>query len=94
MSYDEDLSLLHKRLDDLEARLAQKEGEIAKRGPVPSHHRAHIDEIYAKARATRQKLSRSEETTWDSVKDEVDADWEALTASYRRWIEQVDDDYR
>jgi len=94
MSYDDDLSDLHKRLDDLETRLAEKEGEIAKRGPVPAHHRARIDALYAQARATRQKLSNSEETTWDAVKDEVAADWEALTASYQHWIEQVDADYR
>lgn len=94
MSYDDDLSDLHKRLDDLEARLAEKEEEIAKRGPIPSYHRARIDEIYAQARATRKKLSNSDETTWDSVKDEAEAEWEALTASYEHWIEQVDEGHR
>lgn len=94
MSYDADLSDLHRRLDDLESRLAEKEGEIAKNGPIPSYHRARIDEIYAQARATRQKLSNSKETTWASVKGEVEADWQALTASYQNWIERVDQDYR
>jgi uncharacterized coiled-coil protein SlyX len=94
MSYEEDLSDLHKRLDDLEQRLAAKEAEIAKRGAIPPHHQKHIDEIYAKARAARDKLGRCEESTWDSVKDEVEADWLDLTASFRHWVAHVDEDYR
>jgi len=94
MSYQEDRSALHKRLDDFETRLAEKERAIAKRGAVPPHHRERIDEIYAKARATRAKLSNSQETTWESVKDEVEADAESLAANFEDWLERVDQDYR
>jgi len=53
MSHDDSPSDLHRRLDDLEKRLAEKEAEISNSGEVPAHHRERIDAIYAKARATR-----------------------------------------
>ena len=93
MSYDEDLSDLQRRLDDFDSRLADKEGEIAKKGPIAPHHRERIDALYAQARATREKLNGSEESTWESVKAEVEADWVDLSASWQHWIARVDEDY-
>jgi len=45
MSYDEDLSRLHKRLDDLERQLAEKEAAIAKAGTLSSHDRRRVEEL-------------------------------------------------
>ena len=94
MSFDEDLSQLHQRLDGLEKRLAEKESEIGRTGPVPSRHREQIDEIYAGARAIRQKLQDPEESTWEAVKHELEVDWTALTHSFEHWVNHVDEEYR
>jgi uncharacterized coiled-coil protein SlyX len=94
MSHDERHSDLHQRLDDLEKRLAEKEAEIGRTGPVPSHHREHIDEIAARARAIRQKLQKPEESTWEAVKHEAEVDWQALANAFELWVDHVDEDYR
>lgn len=94
MNYREELSDHHKRLDALERRLAEKEAEIAKMGTIPPHQRKRIDELYAKARASRQRLRGSEESTWSSMRHEFEADWEALSAGFRHWLKLVDEEYR
>jgi uncharacterized coiled-coil protein SlyX len=94
MSYDEDLSRLHKRLDDLERRLAEKEAAIAKAGALSSHDRRRVEELYDKARISREKLLASERSTWDAVKHDLEADWDALSGSFDHWVEQVDARYR
>lgn len=94
MSYDEDLSDLHKRLDDLEKRLTEKEAKIGQTESFPPHHREKIDEIYARARAIRRKLVEPEESTWEAMKHELEADWEALTHGFEHWVNHVDEEYR
>lgn len=94
MSHDDRMSDLHRRLDGLERRLAEKQAEISKNRAVPTRLRERIDEIYAKARATRQKLLDSELSPWDAVKHEFESDWEGLTASFEEWVERMDEEHR
>ncbi len=93
MSFQSDLSDLNQRLDDLERRLAEKESAIAGGGAVPARHQERIDEIYAKAKASREKLHGSKESTWEAAKIELEADWASLLASFQEWIAEIDEDY-
>lgn len=93
MSYEEDLSDLHGRLDDLERRLAEKQAAIAGGGALPSRHQARIDEIYAQAKAARAKLQGSEASTWQAAKIELEADWTSLLASFQEWVAEIDEEY-
>ncbi|RMD62493.1 MAG: hypothetical protein D6826_07335 [Alphaproteobacteria bacterium] len=94
MHDNETVADLRRRLDDFEKRLAAREAQIAKTGPVPSRHRARIDEMYAKAAALREKIQGTEESTWDVMKHELKEDWEALINSFNRWIIHVDEDFQ
>jgi len=94
MSHDENLSDLHQRLDGLEKRLAEKEAEIGRTGPIPPRHREQIDEIAARARAIRQKLRDPEESGWEAVKDEAEVDWDVLAHAFELWVDRVDEDYQ
>jgi uncharacterized coiled-coil protein SlyX len=94
MSFDENRSNLHQRLDDLEKRLVEKEAEIGRTGSVPSHHRKKIDEIATRVRTIRRKLQDPEESSWEAVKHEAEVDWEALAHSFAHWVDHVDEDYR
>ena len=85
---------VHHRLDELERRLAEKESEISGTGAGLRHHQDQIDDLYAKARALREKLVQPEETRWEAVGDEVEADWEILKHSFERWVAHVDEDFR
>ena len=92
MSHNESLSARRRHLDDLERRLKEKEAELSQIGQA-SHYRKQIDDMYAKARAMRQKLVQPGETRWDAVKDEVESDWEILSHSFERWVAHVDSEY-
>ena len=85
MSHDESFSGMRRRLDELEERLKEKEAELSRIGQV-SHYRHQIDDMYAKAKAIRQKLVQPGESRWDAVKDEVESDWEILSHSFERWV--------
>ena len=85
---------LHKRLDDLEQRIAKKKAELARSGDIPAHHEAHLEDVYAKARKVRAKLFASDESTWDAVKDELESDYLAVAAHFEDWVNRLDEDYR
>jgi uncharacterized coiled-coil protein SlyX len=92
MSNGEGFREMHRRIDDLEKRLAAKAAEIGKAGKVPPDFQERIDEMYAKAKALRQKLQR--EKGWEAVKDEAEADWDILSHSFERWVSHVDAVFR
>jgi predicted nucleic acid-binding Zn-ribbon protein len=85
---------LHKRLDDLRDRIAEKKAEIARSSAIAVHHRARTDEIYGKARKTRQKLLASEESTWQAMKDELVSEWQALMSGFENWVSHVDENFK
>lgn len=94
MSPDKDLMDLHKRLDDLEKRLAEKEAQIGRAGPVSDHQRGHIDDIQARVHAVRGKLPASGDDQWDTAKHELEADVEALTHVFENWATHVDKEFK
>jgi uncharacterized coiled-coil protein SlyX len=94
MGRSEISSDFRQRLDDLEKRLAEKGAAIARSGHIAPEHRREISEIYAKARALREKLVQPSESTWDAAKDEIEADWEILSHSFERWVGHVDAEYQ
>ena len=85
---------LHKRLDDLRDRIAEKKAEIARSGAIAVHHRARTDKIYGTARKTRQKLLASEESTWQAMKDELVSEWQALMSGFENWVSYVDENFK
>ena len=92
MSQKETSSDLHQRLDDLEKRLAENEAEIKRTGFVPPHHREQIDRIAAEAGAMGRKILGAKQSTWGTMKRELDADWNTLSHSFELWVQHVDKD--
>jgi hypothetical protein len=93
MTTEQRLAALHRELDALERRLGEKESEIAAAGGVPAEHEDRIGEIRAGAGALRGKLARAEQSGWDAVKHEAEADWKALTESFDHWVGHVDAEF-
>lgn len=94
MNAEERISELRRGLDELEKDLADRTADIGKSGEIPSHHRARIDEISARANAMRGKLDAAGQSTWDAMKHEVEAEWDILLHSFENWVRHVDRDYR
>ena len=94
MCHEESRHSLHQRLDALEKRLNKKEAEIGRAGPLPPHHREQIDKISAQANTMRKKILGTEQSTWNMVKRDLEADWDALTHSFEHWVKHVDEEYR
>ncbi|MBI1179724.1 MAG: hypothetical protein GC201_04145 [Alphaproteobacteria bacterium] len=80
---------LHKRIDDLEGRIAAVRSERGLRG----QHEEQAEALQEEARVLRRRITGAYETTWEDVKEDLHRDWQALNHSVERWMERVETDY-
>ncbi|MGE0667879.1 MAG: hypothetical protein AB7O49_15090 [Sphingomonadales bacterium] len=71
------------RLDDLDARIR------AARDGCPAGQRVEADALSARSTAFRSRLDRTPDSEWEKVGDDLQRDWDDLTAAVERWIETV-----
>lgn len=93
MTSDDTLSELHDRLDDLEARLKAKTAEARAKGSLAAHHERELAKVHAHAAAMRDKLHGTKPPDWETVKQDLEADWDILSHAFARWVEHVDADF-
>jgi len=93
MAEEARISELHKRLQQLEAEVAERHDKLSKAGSLQPHHTREAEKFSSQAGAMRAKLTSAKEGDWHSMKHEVEADWSSLMGSFERWVRHVDKDY-
>jgi len=94
MTIMESLSELRGRIEDLQKRLADKVSEFRADERVPAEDRAKVDAMKAQAEAVKGRLPEEENSVWDSVKQEVQRDMDALAQDFEHTVSYIDKHYR
>jgi hypothetical protein len=83
---------LVKRLEELEYRVGQKLRDVT--GSLARHHHEEAERIRSQSQAVRAKAAETDEVSWDTVKHDLEADWDILNHSFERWVKEVDQAYQ
>ena len=94
MTIKESLAELRGRIEDLQARLADKVAEFRDDERVPAEHRARVDAMHEQAKAAKEQLPEEEGSVWDAVKHEVKRDMDALAHDFEHTVTYIDEHYR
>lgn len=94
MTIMDSLSELRGRIDDLQKRLADKVSEFRADERVPAEDRAKVDAMQAQAEAVKERLPEEESSAWDSVRQEVKRDMDALAHDFEHTVAYIDKHYR
>lgn len=83
----------HRRLDGIEKRIAELRAELAKNGEISQAHRDQADTLEVEAQAMRKKITGAEKTAWETVRHDLEEDWDALAGSFERWVRHADSEF-
>lgn len=94
MTIKETVAELREKMEALQHRVAAKAAEFRTDERVPAEHRARIDSMQAQAGAVKERLPGEEGSAWDSIKEEVKRDMDALARDFEHTVSYIDNHYR
>ena len=93
MTLPDELTELHRHLDDLGGRIGEAARQLDKRQKISAADRQKIDEMRNRAETIKQRLQGVQPSSWTAMKQEIESEWNVLTHSFEEWARHIDSDY-